>query len=100
MARKSYQKKKTQQGRGTLLAVTTVGPHVTWLGMPEYYMHTLRIDDQEYVYFSNDKLLGIDVGSYVCFRHRQSKHGPCIDKHSLGVAIDPVEYMRQQLDKD
>ena len=95
MARKPYVKAKAIQGRGHLQSVTTDGPHVEWLGMPEYYIHTLVIAEQEYAYFSADKALEFDVGTYVCFRCRESKKGFYIEKRSLGIAIDPAEYMRQ-----
>lgn len=99
MARKPYVKAKAIQGRGHLRSVTTDGPHVEWLGMPEYYIHTLVIADQEteqeYAYFSAAKELEFDVGTYVCFRCRESKKGFYIEKRSLGIAIDPAEYMRQ-----
>ena len=52
MARKPYVKAKAIQGRGHLQSVATDGPHVEWLGMPEYYIHTLVIAEQEYAYFS------------------------------------------------
>ena len=95
MARKPYQKAKALQGRGTLAAVSTDGPHMEWLGMPEYYIHTLEIEDQKYAYFSDAKELEIKVGSYVCFRYRETKKGLYIEKRSLGIAIDPAEYMKQ-----
>jgi len=95
MARKPYVKAKAIQGRGYLKSVTTDGPHVEWLGMPEYYIHTLVIEEQEYAYFSADKALEFEVGAYVCFRCRESKKGFYIEKRSLGIAIDPAEYMRQ-----
>ena len=95
MARKPYVKAKAIQGRGHLQSVTTDGPHVEWLGMPEYYIHTLVIADQEYAYFSAGKELEFEIGAYVCFRCRESKKGFYIEKRSLGIAIDPAEYMRQ-----
>ena len=63
--------------------------------MPEYYIHTLVIADQEYAYFSAGKALEFEIGAYVCFRCRESKKGFYIEKRSLGIAIDPAEYMRQ-----
>jgi hypothetical protein len=63
--------------------------------MPEYYIHTLVIAEQEYAYFSGDKVLEFEIGAYVCFRYRESKKGFYIEKRSLGIAIDPAEYMRQ-----
>ncbi len=95
MARKPYVKAKAIQGRGHLQSVITDGPHVEWLGMPEYYIHTLVIADQEYAYFSAGKALEFEIGAYVCFRCRESKKGFYIEKRSLGIAIDPAEYMRQ-----
>ena len=95
MARKPFVKAKSMQGRGHLQSVTTNGPHVEWLGMPEYYIHTLVIADQEYAYFSDGKALEFEIGAYVCFRCRESKKGFYIEKRSLGIAIDPAEYMRQ-----
>ena len=95
MARKPYVKAKAIQGRGHLQSVTTDGPHVEWLGMPEYYIHSLVIADQEYAYFSAGKALEFEIGAYVCFRCRESKKGFYIEKRSLGIAIDPAEYMRQ-----
>ena len=95
MARKPYVKAKAIQGRGHLQSVATDGPHVEWLGMPEYYIHTLVIAEQEYAYFSASKALEFEVGAYVCFRCRESKKGFYIEKRSLGIAIDPAEYMRQ-----
>jgi len=95
MARKPYVKAKAIQGRGHLQSVATDGPHVEWLGMPEYYIHTLVIAEQEYAYFSASKDLEFEVGAYVCFRCRESKKGFYIEKRSLGIAIDPAEYMRQ-----
>jgi hypothetical protein len=81
MARKPFVKAKAIQGRGYLQSVATDGPHVEWLGMPEYY--------------SASKALEFEVGAYVCFRCRESKKGFYIEKRSLGIAIDPAEYMRQ-----
>ena len=95
MARKPYVKAKAMQGRGHLQSVATDGPHVEWLGMPEYYIHTLVIAEQEYDYFSATKALEFEAGAYVCFRFRESKKGFYIEKRSLGIAIDPAEYMRQ-----
>ena len=70
MARKPFVKAKAVQGRGHLA-------------------------DQEYAYFSANKALEFDIGAYVCFRSRESKKGFYIEKRSLGIAIDPAEYMRQ-----
>ena len=95
MARKPFVKAKAMQGRGHLQSVTTDGPHVEWLGMPEYYIHALVIAEQEYAYFSANKDLEFELGAYVCFRFRESKKGFYIEKRSLGIAIDPVEYLRQ-----
>ncbi len=95
MARRPYQKPRAEQGRGTLEKIETDGPHVEWLGMPEYYIHTLTVAGQEYAYFSPEKALEYEVGSYVCFRYRASKKGLYIEKRSLGRAIDPATYQQQ-----
>jgi hypothetical protein len=95
MSRKPYTHVKPIQGRGHLLSISTDGPHTQWLGMPEYYVHTLTIDSQEYAYFSASQKLEFELGTYVCFRYRQSKKGFYIEKKSLGIAIDPAEYLSQ-----
>lgn len=80
-------------GRGILQEITTDGPHTEWVGMPPYYIHHLKIDDEAFSYLSGDEDLGIEIGKKVTFRYKENKSGKMIDKRSLGVVIDPSELM-------
>ncbi|WP_461537127.1 hypothetical protein [Spongorhabdus nitratireducens] len=83
-----------QQGRGTLQSVTTEGPFNDWLGMPEYYIHTLTVEDTEYQYLTGDKTLDVSEGDYICFRFQEKGKQLRIDKRSLGIAIDPATFQQ------
>lgn len=94
---KSFQKRDPKlQGRGVLEAVSTDGPHSDWLGMPDYYIHTLTVDSEEYKYLSPDRELEVSIGDTVVFRYKEAgktKKEKRIDKRSLGIYIDPSQYM-------
>lgn len=94
MARSGYSKfkKPKEQGRGELQVILTDGPHVEWLGMPEYYKHDLTIEGESYAYYSAEKDLGFEVGEVVVFRYSVNAKGRLIDKRSLGKYIDPATY--------
>ena len=95
---KSFQKRDPKlQGRGVLEAVNSDGPHSDWLGMPDYYIHTLTVAGEEYKYLSPDKNLEVNTGDTVVFRYKETgkiKQEKRIDKRSLGTYIDPSQYMR------
>lgn len=99
--KKSFQKRLQPklEGRGLLEAISTSGPHSDWLGMPDYYIHTLTVAGDNYKYLSPDKLLEVNIGDTVVFRYQ--KVGPTekkenrIDKHSLGIYIDPSQYLQE-----
>jgi len=79
------------QGRGQLENITTDGPHSDWLGMPDYYIHTLTVAGEEYKYLAGDAKLDVNIGDLVCFRYQEaSNKEKRIDKRSLGIAIDPA----------
>ncbi len=80
------------QGRGTLEGITTDGPHSDWLGMPDYYIHTLTVAGEEYKYLTGEKQLDVGVGDLICFRFQETgkEKEKRIDKRSLGIAIDPA----------
>ncbi len=80
-------------GRGILESVATTGPFNDWVGMPQYYIHMLTVDAQEYSYQSLDKTVEIELGKKVTFRYRETAKGQIVDKNSLGVVIDPSELM-------
>ncbi|WP_257252918.1 MULTISPECIES: hypothetical protein [unclassified Endozoicomonas] len=91
---RSFQKRKPKlEGRGVLENISTEGPHSDWLGMPDYYIHTLTISDDEYKYLSADKILEVAVGDTVVFRYKEQSNEKRIDKRSLGIYIDPSQYM-------
>ncbi|CAM3639267.1 hypothetical protein [Parendozoicomonas haliclonae] len=83
-------RKPKLQGRGTLENVVTDGPHSDWLGMPDYYLHTLTVEGEDYKYLSGDEKLEVNVGDLVCFRYQEMGKEKRIDKRSLGIAIDPA----------
>lgn len=85
-----------QQGRGVLEHIETEGPYVEWVGMPEYYLHKVTIDGQEYSYQAPEKDLDIDIGTQVVFRYFSSAKGLKIDRRSLGKWIDPAEFMKSR----
>ncbi|MBU2711559.1 hypothetical protein [Zooshikella harenae] len=94
--RKGYQGfrkgKKKSQGKGILEAINTDGPHKEWLGMPEYYIHTLTVDGENYNYLSAEQSLEVQIGDMVVFRYEVVGSNRRIDKRSLGKAIDPSQY--------
>ena len=68
---KSFQKRQPRlEGRGLLEAISSNGPHNEWLGMPDYYIHTLIVSGEEYQYLSPDKTIGVNVGDTVVFRYQ------------------------------
>ena len=83
-------RKPKLQGRGKLENVVSDGPHSDWLGMPDYYIHTLTVDGEDYKYLSSDKDLDVSIGDLVCFRYQEAGKEKRIDKRSLGIAIDPA----------
>jgi hypothetical protein len=87
--KKGFQK---QQGKGTLESMDVQGPYVEWVGMPEYYLHNLTIDGQEYSYQAPEKELDLCVGDLVVFRFFSAAKGLKIDRRSLGRWIDPSEF--------
>lgn len=96
---RSFQKRQPKlEGRGLLEAVSTDGPHNDWLGMPDYYVHTLTVLGQDYRYLSPDKNLEVSVGDTVVFRYQEIGKTDVkekrIDKRSLGLYIDPSQYLR------
>ncbi len=73
--------------------ISTDGPHSDWLGMPDYYIHTLTVSGDEYKYLSADKTLDVSEGDTVVFRYKEQGKEKRIDKRSLGIYIDPSQYM-------
>ncbi len=96
---KSFHKREPKlEGRGVLEALSTDGPHTEWLGMPDYYIHTLLVAGEEYKYLTPDKELEVSVGNTVVFRYKEmgkTKKEKRIDKRSLGIYIDPSQYMQE-----
>ncbi|MGI9281522.1 MAG: hypothetical protein ACR2PX_18085 [Endozoicomonas sp.] len=91
---RSFQKRKPKlEGRGELENISTEGPHSDWLGMPDYYIHTLTVSGDEYKYLSADKTLDVSEGDTVIFRYKEQGKEKRIDKRSLGIYIDPSQYM-------
>ncbi|WP_211830477.1 hypothetical protein [Kistimonas asteriae] len=94
---RSFQRKKQKlQGRGKLETISTDGPHSDWLGMPDYYIHTLTVDGEDYKYLTAQATLEVTPGDLVCFRYQEAGKEKRIDKRSLGIAIDPATFMQQQ----
>ena len=95
---RNFQKRDPKlQGRGVLESVSTDGPHSDWLGMPDYFIHTLVVDSEDYKYLSADRDLDVNVGDTVVFRYKETgkvKKERRIDKRSLGIYIDPSQYMQ------
>ena len=88
MARKPFVKAKAMQGRGHLQSVTTDGPHVEWLGMPEYYIHALVIAEQEYAYFSANKDLEFELGAYI---YLLSRHALIMGISGVRLSLKPPQ---------
>ncbi|WP_067520960.1 hypothetical protein [Endozoicomonas ascidiicola] len=96
---RNFQKRQPKlEGRGLLEAVNSEGPHSNWLGMPDYYIHTLTVAGDEFKYLSADSKLDVGVGDTVVFRYQEvgktEKKEKRIDKRSLGIYIDPSQYMQ------
>ena len=96
---RSFQKRQPKlEGRGPLEAVSTDGPHSDWLGMPDYYVHTLTVSGQDFKYLSASKQLEVNVGDTVVFRYQEIGKTDAkekrIDKRSLGLYIDPSQYLQ------
>ncbi len=90
---RSFQKHKPKlEGRGVLDIVSTDGPHSDWLGMPDYYIHTLTVGGEEYKYLTSNKDLEVNEGDTVVFRYKEQGADKRIDKRSLGIYIDPSQY--------
>lgn len=90
--RPGYKKTNPKKvARGIMEAVKTEGPYNDWVGMPQYYIHHITVDSEEYRYLSPDKELGIELGKKVTFRYKETSKDNLIDKNSLGVVIDPSE---------
>jgi len=94
MARGGFRRNKIQkqQGRGQLQAVSTEGPFIEWVGKPEYFRHTLTIDEKEYRYESDSTDLGVEIGEIVVFRFVDHKDGLIVPRRSLGKWIDPASF--------
>lgn len=97
--RKNFHKRPPKlEGRGLLESVETDGPHNDWLGMPDYYIHTLTVAGESYKYLSGDKTLDVGIGDTVVFRYQETGSSDSkekrIDKRSLGIYIDPSQYMQ------
>ncbi len=93
MNKRNFSKRpQKQQAKGTLNKIDTDGPHSEWLGMPDYYIHTLSVDEEEYSYLSSDEILDVKVGDIVVFRYQEVGKSKRIDKRSLGIWIDPATY--------
>lgn len=89
--RRSFNRKKpTLQGRGKLHTISTDGPHNNWLGMPDYYIHTLTVDDKNYKYLTAQATIDVNIGNMVYFRYKETDKERYIDKRSLGIVIDPA----------
>ena len=90
---RSFQKRKPKlEGRGVLENISTDGPHSDWLGMPDYYIHTLTVAGDEYKYLTAEKELDVSEGDTVVFRYKDQGKERRIDKRSLGIYIDPSQY--------
>ena len=64
---RSFQKRKPKlEGRGVLEHISTDGPHSDWLGMPDYYIHTLTVAGEEYKYLAAEKTLDVQRRRYCC----------------------------------
>ncbi|PJE79518.1 hypothetical protein CI610_01494 [invertebrate metagenome] len=85
------------EGRGVLEQIETDGPKSDWLGMPDYYIHTLTVEGEQYKYLSSDKQLSVAMGDHIVFRYKEYNKEKRIDKRSLGIYIDPAEYMKNNL---
>ena len=94
MARGGFRRNKVQkqQGKGELQSVSSEGPFIEWVGKPEYYRHTLVIDEKEYRYESDSTDLGVSIGDMVVFRFVDHKDGLIVDRRSLGKWIDPASF--------
>ncbi|WP_426417835.1 hypothetical protein [Aestuariirhabdus sp. LZHN29] len=93
MNRRNFSKRPPkQQAKGTLKQIETDGPHSEWLGMPDYFIHTLTVDDEQYSYLSAAEVLDVKVGDIVVFRFQVVGDSNRIDKRSLGLWIDPATY--------
>lgn len=93
MNRGRFNRRKPKlQGRGTLQAIESNGPLSDWLGMPDYYIHTLTVDDESYRYLTADATLDVTIGDNVCFRYQEVGEERRIDRRSLGIAIDPSTF--------
>ncbi|WP_330926141.1 hypothetical protein [Candidatus Sororendozoicomonas aggregata] len=92
---RNFQKRKPKlEGRGTLEKVVTDGPHSDWLGMPDYYIHQLTVAGEDYKYLCADKTLDVKEGDTIVFRYKEQGEEKRIDKRSLGLFIDPSQYMK------
>ncbi|MET4693872.1 hypothetical protein [Endozoicomonas lisbonensis] len=92
---RSFQKRKPKlEGRGVLEKIITDGPHSDWLGMPDYFIHTLIVAGEEYKYLAAEKTLDVSEGDTVVFRYKEQGKEKRIDKRSLGIYIDPAQYMQ------
>ncbi|RRJ84680.1 hypothetical protein [Aestuariirhabdus litorea] len=93
MNRRNFSRRpQKQQARGELTSIETDGPHREWLGMPDYFIHTLTVDGEEYSYLSADEVLDVKIGDTVVFRYQIVGTSKRIDKRSLGLWIDPATY--------
>ena len=94
MARGGFSRNKIQkqQGKGELQSAKTEGPFIEWVGRPEYYRHTLVIDEKQYRYESDSTDLGVEIGEIVVFRFVDHKDGLIVDRRSLGRWIDPASF--------
>ncbi len=94
MAQGGFRRKKIQklQGRGELQSVESEGPFIEWVGRPEYFRHSLKIEDKEYRYESDSTDLGVVVGDIVVFRYVEHTDGLIVDRRSLGKWIDPASF--------
>lgn len=94
MRRSGYKRANPKKvGRGIMEAVKTEGPYNDWVGMPQYYIHRITVDSEEFSYLSPDKELPIEIGKKVTFRYKETTKEKMIDKNSLGVVIDPSELL-------
>ncbi|PVZ63477.1 hypothetical protein DC094_21245 [Pelagibaculum spongiae] len=90
--RRNFKKQQKLMARGVLQKHVSDGPHTEWLGMPEYWIHKLTVDDKEFTYFANTPDLGINEGQTLVFRYQETTKDLRIEKRSLAVAVDPSEY--------
>ncbi|MDD7805412.1 MAG: hypothetical protein PUP46_07610 [Endozoicomonas sp. (ex Botrylloides leachii)] len=94
---KNFQKQKPKlENRGILEKVITDGPHSDWLGMPDYYIHSLTVAGEDYKYLSSEQKLDVSKGDTVVFRYKEQGGEKRIDKRSLGIYIDPSQYLSEQ----